>query len=193
MEFELARALQVVFGVGLVIFVHELGHYLAARFCRVRVETFSLGFGPRLLARRIGPTTYQIALVPLGGFCRMAGEERRLDGLPPQPDELPAKSVGARFFIYSGGVLMNMLFGLIVFPILFQVGVPFTRPIIGQTVPGGAAWRARLPEGHEVVSVNGHQVLEFEHLLTEIALGDPGHTRLVLRDPRTGQESTHEL
>jgi len=191
--FELLRVAQVVLGIGLVIFVHELGHYLAARLCRCRVETFSLGFGPRLLGWRVGPTYYQIALVPLGGYCRMAGEERRFDGLPPEPDELPAKSVGQRFFIYSGGVLMNLLFGLVVFPILFQIGVPFTRPIIGETVPGGAAWQARLPEHQEVVSINGHPVFEFAHLYTEVALGDPRHTELVLRDPSTGVLSTHEL
>lgn len=193
MDLELARALQVILGIGLVIFVHELGHYLAARWCGVRVETFSLGFGPRLLGMRIGPTDYQVALVPLGGFCRMAGEERRLDGLPPEPDELPAKSVGARFFIYSGGVLMNMLFGLVVFPILFQVGVPFTRPIVGETVPGGSAWRAGLPEGHEIVSVNGSKVFEFEHLFTEVALGDPRRATVLTRDPRTGAEHAYEL
>jgi regulator of sigma E protease len=193
LDFEIARALQVVFGIGLVIFVHELGHYLAARWCGVRVETFSLGFGPRLLGLRVGPTDYQIALVPLGGFCRMAGEERRLDGLPPEPDELPAKSVGARFFIYSGGVLMNLLFGLVVFPILFQVGVPFTRPVLGEMTPGGAAWLARLPAGHEIASVNGHELFEFEHLFTEVALGDPTRATLVTRDPRTGALTSHEL
>lgn len=190
--FELARALQVVFGIGLVIFVHELGHYLAARWCGVRVETFSLGFGPRLFGFRKGATDYQVALVPLGGFCRMAGEERRLEGLPPAPDELPAKSVGARFFIYSGGVLMNMLFGLVVFPILFRVGVPFTRPIIGETVPGGVAWHARVPERHEIVDVNGTEIFEFEHLFTEIALGDPRRASLRLRGP-DGNEATFEL
>ena len=193
MDIELARALQVVFGIGLVIFVHELGHYLAARWCKVRVETFSLGFGPRLLGARIGPTYYQIALIPLGGYCRMAGEERRFDGLPPEPDELPAKSVGARFFIYSGGVLMNLLFGLVVFPILFQIGVPFTRPLVGEMLPGGAAWRARLPQGHEIVSVNGSKVFEFDKVFMEVALGDPRHAALVLRDPRTGIETSHDL
>ena len=87
------RFAQMVLGIGLVIFVHELGHFLAARLCGVRVEIFSLGFGPRLLGWRRGPTMYQIALVPLGGFCRWparsaastaaararraAGEERR--------------------------------------------------------------------------------------------------------------------
>ena len=190
--FELTRALQVVFGIGLVIFVHELGHYLAARWCGVRVEVFSLGFGPKLLGFRRGHTLYQLALVPLGGYCRMAGEERRLEGLPPEPDELPAKSVGARFFIYSGGVLMNMLFGLVVFPILFRVGVPFTRPVIGETTPGGVAWMARVPERAEILAVNGTRIQEFEHLFTEVALGDPRHATLRLRTP-DGRESVHEL
>jgi len=189
---EIARALQVVLGIGLVIFVHELGHYLAARWCGVRVETFSLGFGPRLFGFRRGNTDYQVALVPLGGFCRMAGEERRVEGLPPEPDELPAKSVGARFFIYSGGVLMNMLFGLVVFPILFRVGVPFTRPIIGETVPGGVAWHARVPERQQILAVNGTEIFEFEHLFTEVALGDPRHASLRLRAP-DGSERTYEL
>jgi regulator of sigma E protease len=191
--FELLRVLQVVFGIGLVIFVHELGHYLAARWCGVRVETFSLGFGPRLLGKRIGQTDYQVALVPLGGFCRMAGEERRFEGLPPEPDELPAKSVGQRFFIYSGGVLMNLLFGLVVFPILFQVGVPFTTPTIGQAIPGGAAWRARVPDGAQVLAVNDARVVDFQHLFTEVALGDPQRTTITVLDPATGAERTYEL
>lgn len=190
--FELTRALQVVFGIGLVIFVHELGHYLAARWCGVRVETFSLGFGPKLLGFRRGHTLYQLALVPLGGYCRMAGEERRLEGLPPEPDELPAKSVGARFFIYSGGVLMNMLFGLVVFPVLFRVGVPFTRPVIGEATPGGVAWMARVPERADILEVNGTRIQEFEHLFTEVALGDPRRAVLRLRTP-DGRESVHEL
>jgi regulator of sigma E protease len=190
---EFLRVLIVILGIGLVIFVHELGHYLAARICGVRVETLSLGFGPRLIARRIGDTVYQIALVPLGGFCKMAGEERRLDGQAPRPDELHAKGVGQRFFIYSGGVLMNVAFGLVVFPILFHVGVPFTRPIIGETIPGGAAWHERIPEGSEVLTVNGNRVFEFLHIPTEVALGDPERAVLVVRVPGTRAEKTFEL
>jgi regulator of sigma E protease len=190
---DIVRMLLVVLGIGLVIFVHELGHYLAARLCGVRVETFSLGFGPRLLWKRIGPTLYQVALVPLGGFCRMAGEERRYDGLPPARDELPAKTVGQRFFIYSGGVLMNLLFGLVVFPILFRLGVPFTRPIIGDTIPGGAAWHARLPEGCEVVSVNGRRVFDFGHILNEVALGGRESAVLHVRTQPDGTERSYTL
>jgi len=190
---QLFRIVQVVGGIGLVIFVHELGHYIAARLCGVRVETFSLGFGPRLLGWRRGPTMYQLALVPLGGYCRMAGEERRWDDTPPEPDELCAKSVSQRFFIYSGGVLMNVGFGLVVFPVLFFFGVPFLQPRIGHTITGGAAWHAGLQEGSEVVSVNGNSVFDFMHIPTEVALGDPTHTVITVRDPDTGELVSYDL
>lgn len=185
------RVALVVFGIGLVIFVHELGHYIAARLCGVRVVTFSLGFGPRLLGWQRGGTMYQIAAVPLGGYCRMAGEEPRMDGTPPAPDELPAKSVEARFFIYSGGVLMNLVFALVVFPILFTVGVPFLRPVIGDVEPGGPAWHAEVPVGSEVLAVNGNEVLDFMHIQTEVALGDPEKAVLLLRSP--GRDEPYEL
>ncbi len=190
---EILRILQAVLGIGLVIFVHELGHYLAARISGVRVETFSLGVGPRLFAWRRGGTTFQLAVFPIGGYCRMAGEERRSDGSPPKPDELSAKSVGARFFIYSGGVLMNLAFGFVVFPILFRVGVPFLVPRVGETLPGGPAWHAGLPPDSDVVSVNGRPVFDFLHIPTEVALGDSKRTVLVVRERRTGEERTYEL
>ena len=133
------RILQVVLGIGLVIFVHEAGHFVAARLCRVRVDVFSLGFGPRLLGWRRGPTLYQVAAVPLGGFVKMAGDDPYADEASPEPGSLHSKSVGQRFFIYSGGVLANVLFGLVVFPILFSIGIQFVVPVIGPAVPGGAA------------------------------------------------------
>src|SRR5882672_7786018 len=84
----------VALGIGAVIFVHELGHFLAARWCGVRVEVFSLGFGPRVFGWRRNGTSYQLSLVPLGGYVKMAGEEGIEAGRAPDPDELPAKSVG---------------------------------------------------------------------------------------------------
>ncbi len=191
--------LQVAFGIGLVIFVHELGHFLAARLCGVRVEVFSLGFGPRLLAWRRGSTTYQVALLPLGGFVRMAGEERLGAGGSARPDELPAKSVGQRFFIYSGGVLMNVVFGLVVFPIVLFHGVPFSQPVVGRVFSGGPAWRAGLRPGTRVLAVNGNPVVGFPYIATEVALGpplarllvvEPGETqpREVLLEPRYDTE-----
>ena len=190
---ELLQVALVIFGIGLVIFVHELGHFILARLCGVRVETFSLGFGPKLLAWRRGATTYQIAVVPLGGYVRMAGEERMRYDDPPAPDELPAKSVSQRFLIYSGGVVMNLVFGLVVFPILFYLGVPFPTPLVGEVTPGGAAWRAGLRPDQEVVEVNGRDVFDWSHIPTAVALNSAETTHLVLRDPATGALSDVHL
>jgi regulator of sigma E protease len=178
-------------GIGLVIFVHELGHFLAARWCGVRVEVFSLGFGPRVLSWVRGTTRYQLALVPIGGYVRMAGEEGRPAGAEVASDHLWAKPVGQRFFIYSGGVLMNVLFGLIVFPILFARGVPFTEPVIGDVLPGGPAWQARLRPGTRVLEVNQQPIFEFGHVLTQVALGDPQATTLLVQAP--GDTRTTEV
>lgn len=183
----------VAFGIGLVIFVHELGHFLAARWCKVRVETFSLGFGPKLLGWKRGPTTYQIAAVPLGGYVKMAGEEGAVDGRAPEPDELPGKSVGQRFLIYSGGVLMNVAFALVVFPIILSAGVPFSEPILGATTPGSPAWHAGLQPGTRVESVNGNAVYSFMNIPNEVALGSPEESVLVVRDPGASASRTVRL
>lgn len=181
----------VAFGIGLVIFVHELGHFLAARWCKVRVETFSLGFGPKLLGWKRGTTTYQIAAVPLGGYVKMAGEEGTAAGRAPADDELPSKSVGQRFLIYSGGVLMNVAFALVVFPIILAIGVPFAEPLVGATTPGSPAWHAGVQPGTRVESVNGNPAYSFANIPTEVALGSPEQTTLVLRDP--GSATTRTL
>lgn len=182
------RILQVVLGIGLVIFVHELGHFLAARWCGVRVEIFSIGMGPRLFGWKRGDTTYQIAALPIGGYVRWAGEDWRPESGPPPPDHFAAKSVSQRFLMYSGGVIMNVVFGLIVFPILFWQGVDFVKPAIGQVQPGGPAWQAGVPSGVEVLEVNGDKVYEFSHLFVSVALGDPEATELRYRVPETGEE-----
>jgi len=184
MEFDsILSILKVVLGVGLVIFVHELGHFIAARRCGVRVDVFSLGMGPRLFSWVRGHTRYQVSVFPIGGYVKMAGEERRLDGLPPRPDDLAAKSVGARFFIYSGGVIMNVLFGLVVFPILFAVGVRMPEPVLGEPIPGGGAWHAGLEAGTRVFEVNGREIYEFAHIRNSVALGDPEGSDLLIETP----------
>ncbi|MAB79217.1 MAG: RIP metalloprotease RseP [Planctomycetes bacterium] len=179
---EILKVLQVVFGIGLVIFIHEMGHFIAARLCGVRVETFSLGFGPKLFGWRRGDTLYQVAAVPLGGYCRMAGEENRETGRPPAADELPSKPVGQRFFIYSGGVMMNVVFALVVFPIIFWIGVPFVRPTV-HVLEGGAAWEARVPDHSEILEVNGLQIHDFGDIFTEVALGGREAILLTLLAP----------
>ena len=180
------RILQVALGIGMVIFIHEAGHFIAARLCGVRVDVFSLGFGPRLIGWRRGPTMYQVAAVPLGGYVKMKGEEGFAAGSRPDSDDLQSKTVGQRFFIYSAGVIMNLLLGIVVFPLIFAHGVLFTQPLVGEIVPGSPAWEAGLEPGEEVLAVDDVEVFEWFHIAQAIALSDEDGAKLTLRNPDTG-------
>jgi regulator of sigma E protease len=186
---ELSRILQVVFGIGLVIFVHEAGHFIAARLCGVRAEVFSLGFGPRMFGFHHGGTLYQVAWLPLGGYVKMAGEFPD-PSRTPAPDELQAKSVGQRFFIYSGGVIMNVIFALVVFPMVLAAGVPVLRPVVAAPTPGMPAWHAGIPAGTEILAVDGEEVYDFFHIPNEVALSDAGPVQFTLRYPGSDSLTT---
>ena len=184
---QLGNILLAALGISFLIFIHELGHFAAARLFKVRVDTFSLGFGPRLWGIRRGATDYRLSAVPLGGYVKMAGEYG--DYKPdeqPAPDELLAKPAWQRAIIFSGGVIVNFAFAFLVFPLVFSLGVPFDAPIVGSVTPGGAAWHAGLLPGDEILSVNGNRIYQFPDVALEVALSDPQHC--VLRVRRDGQE-----
>ena len=178
---EILRILQVALGIGMVIFVHEMGHFLAARFCKVQVEVFSLGFGPKLIGFTRKGTLYQLAVVPFGGYVRMKGEYGAEDGSAPPHDSLPAKSVPQRFLIYAGGVIMNVIFALICFPIVFQFGVTAIPPVVGRTAPGSPAWMERIPSGTKILQVGGRSVYDFMSIPGEVAIhgSEPVHFELL--------------
>ncbi len=177
--------LQAALGIGVLIFIHEGGHFLAARFAGVRVEVFSLGFGPRLFGVIWRGTDYRFSAVPVGGYVRVAGEDpTQRDNLAP--DELYAKGFGARALFFSGGVLMNLLFALVAFPIVFHRGVEFPAPVLGTIEPGGGAWEAGLQPGDRIVSLDGKPMYSFDNLITEVALaGEKGGDAVVERDGKT--------
>ena len=177
-----ANTILSVLGIGLLIFMHELGHFLAARLFNVRVETFSLGFGPRIAGWRRGETDYRISAIPLGGYVKMAGEYGDFDDETVlDPDDLASKPIWQRFVIFSGGVVVNFLLAFLIFPIAFGAGVPFMAPIVGSVTPGGPAWQAGLLEGDHIIEVNGSSVYGFNDVSLEIALTDPEDTRLLIR------------
>src|SRR5205814_7414412 len=119
----IVRAALVTVGLGFVIFIHELGHFLAAKWCDVHVLTFSIGFGPALpgCSYKKGETTYKLSLLPLGGYVNMVGEGTDADESEDYPRSFKNKSVGQRMAIISAGVVMNVLFGALAF-IFVKIG-----------------------------------------------------------------------
>jgi len=176
-------------GIGLVLFVHELGHYLAARRAGVHVEVFALGFGPRIAGFKRGGTDYRLSLLPLGGYVLVAGEN--LEG-PPRAGELMAASRRGRLLFYAGGILMNFMFALVLLPVLFGIGVPFESPVLGSVEPGGAAWEAGLRAEDRVHEVDGRSVHGFRHLATAAALSERDQSVLV-RGERNGEPFAIEV
>ncbi len=179
---DIANALLAGLGISFLIFIHELGHFIAARKFDVRVETFSIGFGPRLLSFRRGETEYCIAAIPLGGYVKMAGEyEDMSENQAIDPRDLLAKPAWQRAIIFSAGVIVNFAFAFVIFPLAFALGVPFTAPVVGVIEPGGAAWRAGLEPGDEVLEINGRTVYGFSDIAIESALGDPDDTTFTVK------------
>ncbi len=171
--------LLVLIGFGFIIFVHELGHFLAARMVGIKVETFAIGFGPRLFGFRRGETDYRIALLPFGGYVKMLGQEDftldhdRLDKTKVDPASFLAKTPGQRMLVVSGGVFMNIIFAIIGFIIVFMNGLDFPAPVAGDIMPNSPAERAGFAPGDKFIAVNGHRVLNFNEIMLAVALSDP--------------------
>ena len=173
----LFRAGLVVFGLGFIIFVHELGHFLAAKWCDVHVQTFSIGFGPALPGCSFvrGETTYKIGVLPLGGYVNMVGEGPEADEDENYPRSFKNKSVLQRMLIISAGVIMNMLFAAVVFVTVYlTVGERRPTAVIGQTDPGSPAWQKGIRPGWKVVKLGGHDTSYFDDLQRKVSLSGEG-------------------
>ncbi|MGA1525549.1 MAG: RIP metalloprotease RseP, partial [Planctomycetota bacterium] len=166
---DLISLIGAALGIGFLIFIHELGHFLAARFAGVRVEVFSIGFGQRLCGFERNGTDYRLSIFPLGGYVRVAGEDPlQREGLAS--DDLYAQGFGARALFFSGGVLMNTLFALAAFPLVFHRGIEFQAPVLGSVTAGEGAWQAGLERGDRIAEVDGKAMYSFQNMEVEIAL-----------------------
>lgn len=162
-------ALIVVLGV--LIFFHELGHFLVARFFGVGVEKFSLGFGPRLVGRQIGRTDYRISAIPLGGYVKMVGEEPDAE-LPPAdlPFSFTHKPVGQRMAIVAAGPAFNILLALIIFYFIFLFnGMSVLLPTVGTVSEHSPAAAAGLRQGDRIIAVDDTPVATWQDMAERIA------------------------
>jgi regulator of sigma E protease len=142
--------------LGVLIFFHELGHFLIARVFGVGVETFSLGFGPRILGKKIGITDYRISAVPLGGFVKMVGEEPDSEVEPYQAGlSFTHKHVFKKILIVAAGPVFNFLLAAVIFFGLFYVyGLMVLKPVVGKVDEKGPAFSAGLRENDQIRSIN---------------------------------------
>ena len=125
----------LVFGV--LIAVHELGHFMAAKACGVRVNEFSIGMGPALWKKQKGETQYSLRLFPVGGFCAMEGEEEDSD----DPTALNNQGFWAKLLIFAAGAAMNFIAGLLIILVLYADAQAFYVPVVAG-LPTAARWRA---------------------------------------------------
>ncbi|MGH6902510.1 MAG: RIP metalloprotease RseP [Geminicoccaceae bacterium] len=168
--------------LSVVVFVHEFGHYVIARLNGVRVQVFSIGFGPELfgITDRAG-TRWKVSAVPLGGYVKMLGDADAtsstidLSALP-DPDSFPAKRVAQRMAIVVAGPFANFVFAMIALALLFAtVGRPFTPAEVGEVQPDSPAEAAGLMPGDRILAVDGATIASFEELQS-IVRGHPEQT-----------------
>ena len=178
--------------IGILILIHEFGHFMVARWCGVGVERFSIGFGPVLVRWRGKETEYCLSAVPMGGYVKMVGEENPLEGgggpVFDPGKAFAMKPLWARFLIVFAGPGMNFVLAAVIFAIVFAtVGRPVWPALIGRVAEGGPAAAAGLKTGDVVTAVDGRPVSHWEDL--ERAIAGSGGRALGLAVRRDGRQT----
>jgi regulator of sigma E protease len=174
--------------IGILVFVHELGHFIMAKRAGVRVEKFSLGMGPKLVGYKKGDTEYIISALPLGGYVKMAGENPD-EELTGSPDEFQNKSVWQRAKIVATGPITNILLAFIIMPFVFMVGTYAEGPAkVGFVEKGSPAERAGFQAGDIILEINGRRINDWTKALSLIAVNPETDVTVVL--DRNGEKKT---
>lgn len=158
--------------LGILVFVHELGHFLAAKAVGIRVESFSIGFPPHIFKWKKGDTQYSLGAIPFGGYVRMSGMidesmDTSFEGLPPQPFEYRAKKTWQKILTTIAGIVMNLLLAILVFSIVSGIqGIAksSTEPILDTVVTEAPAGLAGLQKGDKILSIDGKEVNSWEEM-----------------------------
>ena len=186
-------------GFAFVIFIHELGHFVFAKWAGVRVDTFSIGMGPVIWSKQIGETEYALSLLPVGGYVKMLGQEDVPGRAVDDADErsFVRKHPAWRAAILFGGVLFNLVSSYLILVALAWYGVPVFPPVVGelqqyvQDEAGGrletAAWRLGLNRGDRIISVNGERVRSYQDMLMKSLAADSKQP-IAMRIERDGQQ-----
>jgi regulator of sigma E protease len=180
--------LSFVVVLGVLIFIHELGHFLVARKVGVKVLTFSIGFGPKLLKRTVGDTEYALSAFPLGGYVRLLGDDPK-EAVDPgdQHRSFLNQSVSKKMAIVFAGPFFNLLLALVVFVGIFMMGVPVLTAEVGE-VQEGPAQQAGILSGDMIVAMDGKKVTQWEDIRG--ILQESGGNEVAVEVKRGGENLT---
>lgn len=176
-----------IFVFGLLVLFHEFGHFIMAKATGMRVDEFAIGFGPKLVSKKVGETEYSIRVVPLGGFNDIAG-------MDPSDNDAGdrgycEKSVWKRMIVIVAGPLMNFLLPIVIFFLIFMVvgvSAPSTRPELGEVIPDQPAAMAGLQKGDRIDAINGELVSEWNDIVRLVREADDSPMKIVYR--RNGEK-----
>ena len=157
--------------LGPLVFVHEFGHFIFAKLFNVRVDTFSMGFGPKFLKRKWGETEYCLSVVPLGGYVKLYGQDPT-EAIEPQFRNRALNNLDAwkRFLVFVAGPLFNFLFAIFIFAMMLVIGEPHMAPVVERVVPGSQAYLTGFRSGDVITAVDRQVVTKYEevaHVITE--------------------------
>lgn len=168
--------------LGVLVLVHELGHFLAAKLFKMRVDRFSIGFPPRAFGKQIGETDYCVSWIPIGGYVKIAGmidESFDTDFLskPPEPWEFRSKPVWQRMIVIAAGVIMNLLLAVLIFWAInfIQGSVVWETTTAGYVIEQSAAAKAGLRAGDRVLEINGKTVQNWDQLQDDLYIETMGN------------------
>ena len=166
--------------LGVLIFFHELGHFIVARLFGVGVEKFSLGFGPRILGKKIGRTDYRLSAIPLGGYVKMVGDEPDQELAPEDiPYSFTHKHVVKRILIVAAGPFFNLFLAALIFWILFWTHGEFVlEPVVGRVTPNTPAAVAGLKPGDRILAIDRQAIASWQEMAGIIS-GSKGRSLLL--------------
>jgi len=165
--------------LGVLIFVHEFGHFIMARRFGVGILKFSLGFGPPLFSKRIGETEYLISLIPLGGYVKLLGESPEEELTPEEAERSFLKQTAwKKIGIVAAGPIFNFLLAILIFTVVFIHGLPVLKAKVGSVQPDSAAYKAGLLSGDEILSIDNSLIKQWQDIAERISKSK-GYTVLI--------------
>ena len=159
-------ALIFIFVLGILVIIHEYGHFIVARWCGVRVEKFSIGFGPVIFSQKGQQTEFCVSLLPLGGFVKLAGESP--EEAKGAKDEFSSKPAAKRAAVVLAVPLMNAVLAILLFFFVFWLGQPVMAATVGRVLEDAPAMKAGLRQGDKILSVDGQPVKDWESVLRQV-------------------------